>query len=402
MKIFRELSIKYKLIVVVLLTASIGLTLAGGASLSYDHIMQKQALAEEMQILSRVVALRSAAALSFSDQKNALANLNTLKVSSSVRFACMYDAEGRIFVKVGQVEVHYECPTLLKADGEYFEQDYLDVFQSVVRNNEVIGRVFIRSGLEKLDDRLLKQLIVSVAVLIISLCLAFAFTARMLRQIYRPIIQLGKIAVQVSNNNNYAIRASVENNDELGRTVKAFNDMLHEIEQDKKELVQLAYYDPLTGLPNRRMFSERIKIALMDAARYRDSKIALIFMDVDKFKQINDTLGHDIGDIFLIEFSKRLQAALPNTATAFRLGGDEFTVIQKDVLDKVDIIKTAQAIYKEISPDLQVAGQTLTMSVSLGIVISDGKDTPITIMKNADIALYRAKDAGRGNYQFFS
>jgi len=402
MDIFRKLSIKYKLIVVVVLTAAIGLTLAGGASLSYDHIMQKQTLAEEMQILSRVVALRSAAALSFSDQKNALANLNTLKVSSSVRFACMYDVQGKVFVKVGQGEVHYKCPTLLKADGEYFEQDYLDVFQSVVRNNEVIGRVFIRSGLEKLDDRLLNQLIVSVVVLIISLCIAFAFTARMQRQIYKPIIQLGKVAAQVINNKNYAIRASVENDDEFGKTVKAFNDMLHEIEQDKKELVQLAYYDPLTHLPNRRMFSEKIQLALDNAARNKNNKVALIFMDVDKFKQINDTLGHDIGDIFLIKFSKRLQAALPDTATVFRLGGDEFTVIQHEVVDESSVIKTAEAIFKEIEPDLQVAGQTLTMSASLGIVISDGNDTPITIMKNADIALYRAKDAGRGNYQFYS
>jgi len=386
----------------VLLTASIGLTLASGASLSYDRIMQKQALAEEMQILSQVVALRSAAALSFGDQKNALANLNTLKVSSSVRFACMYDADGKTFVKVGRGELHYECPTLLKADGEYFEQDYLDVFQSVTRNNEIIGQVFIRSGLEQLDDRLQQQLIVSVVVLIISLCIAFALTARMQRQIYRPIIQLGKVAAQVSNNNNYAIRASVENDDEFGGTVKAFNDMLHEIEQDKKDLLQLAYYDPLTHLPNRRMFSEKMKLTLDNAAKNKNSKVALIFMDVDKFKQINDTLGHDIGDIFLIEFSKRLQAALPDTATAFRLGGDEFTVIQNDVLDKADIIKTAEAVYKEIAPELQVAGQNLTMSASLGIVISDGNDTPITMMKNADIALYRAKDAGRGNYQFFS
>ena len=385
-----------------LLTASIGLTLASGASLSYDRIMQKQALAEEMQILSQVVALRSAAALSFGDQKNALANLNTLKVSSSVRFACMYDADGKTFVKVGRGELHYECPTLLKADGEYFEQDYLDVFQSVTRNNEIIGQVFIRSGLEQLDDRLQQQLIVSVVVLIISLCIAFALTARMQRQIYRPIIQLGKVAAQVSNNNNYAIRASVENDDEFGGTVKAFNDMLHEIEQDKKDLLQLAYYDPLTHLPNRRMFSEKMKLTLDNAAKNKNSKVALIFMDVDKFKQINDTLGHDIGDIFLIEFSKRLQAALPDTATAFRLGGDEFTVIQNDVLDKADIIKTAEAVYKEIAPELQVAGQNLTMSASLGIVISDGNDTPITMMKNADIALYRAKDAGRGNYQFFS
>ncbi len=402
MKIFRKLSIKYKLTFVVLLTAAIGLTLAGSASLSYDRIMQKRALAEEMQILSQVVALRSAAALSFSDQKNATANLNTLKVSRSIRFACMYDSDGKVFVKVVQGEVNRECPSLIKRDGEYFKQDYLDVFESVIRNEEVIGTVFLRSGLEELDDRLQQQVIVSVVVLIISLCIAFALTARMQRQIYRPIIQLGKVAAQVTNNNNYAIRASVENDDEFGKTVKAFNDMLHEIEQDKKDLLQLAYYDPLTKLPNRRMFSEEIELALDNTSKDINKKVALIFMDIDKFKTINDTLGHDIGDIFLKEFSKRLKATLPDNAMAFRLGGDEFTVIQNSVAGKEDVIKTAEAIFKKIAPPLLVAGTTLSMSVSLGIVISDGNDTPITLMKNADIALYRAKDAGRGNYQFFS
>lgn len=398
MKLFSKLSIKYKLIVVVLLTAWISLALAGSAILTYDRIVQKRTLGEEMIILSQVIALRSAAALSFGDQKNALANLNTLKVSGSVRFACMYDAEEKVFVKLG----YEECPIKIKPDGKYFEEKYLDVFQSVIRNNEVIGQVFIRSDLEQLDYRLQQQLIGSVIVLFISLCIAFTLTARMQRQIYRPIIHLGKVAAQVSNNNNYAIRARVESEDEFGEAVKAFNNMLHEIEQDKKELLQLAYFDPLTQLPNRRMFSEEIKFALETVVSRKNERVALIFMDVDKFKQINDSLGHDIGDIFLVEFAKRLQLALPKTATAFRLGGDEFTVIINNIHDKAEVIKTAEAIYKAIATPLEVAGQTLAMSVSLGIVISDGKDTPISIMKNADIALYRAKDAGRGNYKFYT
>lgn len=384
--------------IVVLLTAWISLALAGSAMLSYDRIVQKKTLSEEMKILSQVVALRSAAALSFGDQKNALANLNTLKVSGSVRFSCMYDAGGKVFVKLG----YDDCPTVIQPDGEYFSEDYLDVFQSVTLNGDIIGRVFIRSSLEQLDYRLQQQLIGSVVVLFISLCIAFALTARLQRKIYRPIIDLGEVAAQVSNNNNYTIRAKVHSEDELGEAVKAFNNMLHQIEQDKKELLQLAYYDPLTLLPNRRMFSEKIKSALENSAQNHKSKIALIFMDVDKFKQINDTLGHDIGDLYLVEFSKRLKEALPDTATAFRLGGDEFTIIQDDVIDKADVIKTAEAIYKEIAAPLNVAGQALTMSVSLGIVISNGNDTAISIMKNADIALYRAKDAGRGNYQFYS
>jgi len=401
MKLFKKLSIKYKLIVVVLLTAAIGLTLAGSASLSYDRIMQKKALAENMQILTQVIAMRSAAALSFGDAQNALANLETLKVSKSIRLACMYGLDGNVFVKTSQGKENQVCPSTLQEDGEYFEGNYLDVFQSITRNETVIGAVFLRSGLEELDKRLQQQLMASVVVLIISLCIAFALTARMQRRIYHPIIELGKVAAQVTNNNNYSIRASVESDDEFGKTVRAFNNMLYEIELDKKELTRLAYYDPLTKLPNRRMFSERIELALENTAREKDSKVALIFMDVDRFKKVNDTLGHDIGDLLLKEFSRRLQAALPETATAFRLGGDEFTVILNGVANETEVVAIADAILEEFSSPLLVAGETLTISASLGVVLSDGNDTVNSIMKNADIALYRAKDAGRGKYQFF-
>lgn len=398
---FKKLSIKYKLIVVVLMTATIGLTLASGALLSYDRINMKATLSQEMQILSKVVALRSAVALSFSDEKNARANLNTLKVRKNIRLACMYDDTGTVFVKVSQGTHDLECPNNERRGGRFFNGGYLDVYEVIERNGEIIGHVFIRASLEELDERLVKQLVVSVAVLFGSLCLAFALTSRLLRQIYLPIVQLGNVAKQITKNNNYSIRARTKNEDELGETVNAFNNMLNQIEKDKEQLTHLAYYDTLTKLPNRRMFSERIELALENAARENDGKVALIFLDLDRFKQINDELGHDIGDLLLKEVGRRLNSAIPKSATAFRLGGDEFTVIQNDIVTEKDIIGTAEAIFDAFSPPLLGAGRKLKISASLGVVISAGNDTANSIMKNADIALYHAKDAGRSNYKIY-
>jgi len=398
---FKKLSIKYKLIVVVLMTATIGLTLASGALLSYDRVNMKSTLSQELQILSKVVALRSAVALSFNDKKNARANLNTLKVRKNIRLACMYDDKGIIFVKVSQGTHDLECPNNEKKGGRFFIGDYLDVYEVIERNGEIIGHVFIRASLEELDERLVKQLIVSVVVLFGSLCIAFGLTSRLLRQIYLPIVQLGNVAKQITKNNNYSIRARTKNEDELGETVSAFNNMLNQIEKDKEQLTHLAYYDTLTKLPNRRMFSERIDLALENAAREKDGRVALIFLDLDRFKQINDELGHDIGDLLLKEVGRRLNSAIPASATAFRLGGDEFTVIQNDITSDSDITETAEAIFSAFSPPLLGAGRKLTISASLGIVISAGNDTANSIMKNADIALYHAKDAGRGNYQLY-
>ena len=401
MNIFNNLSIKYKLIIVVLLTATIGLTLSGAVSLSYARIMQKESLAENMQILAQVIALRSAAALSFGDTHNALANLETLKASKPIDLACMYDAEGNEFVKAVMAAENQRCPTQLQQDGEFFSDGYLEIFQSIRLNNIVIGTVYLRTGLDVLDQHLYQQIILGFSVLIISLIISFALTARMQKKIYSPIIHLGAVATEVMNHNNYSIRAPVENNDEVGETVRAFNDMLHEIELDKKELVHLAYYDHLTGLPNRRLFSEDLEIALNETASDGDKKLALIFMDVDRFKQVNDTLGHDIGDLLLKEFSKRINAVIPEFSAAYRLGGDEFTVIVNNALSEKNVEDIANSILKILKTPLLVAGEVLTISASIGGVITDGNDTLQTIMKNADIALYRAKDAGRSNYQLF-
>lgn len=398
---FKSLSIKYKLIVVVLLTATIGLTLASGALLTYDRIKRKTTLSEEMQILSQVVALRSAVALSFGDVKNARANLNTLKVRKNIRLACMYDDQGEVFVRISQGNYDADCPNNSRRGGQFFAEDYLDVYQTIERNDEIIGHVFIRAGLEELTERLVQQAAVSVAVLIGSLFLAFGLTSRLQRHIYRPIIQLGNVAKEITKNNNYSIRAKSKTQDELGYTVNAFNNMLNQIENDKEELTRLAYYDTLTRLPNRRMFTERIDFALENAAREKGGKVALIFLDLDKFKQVNDELGHDIGDLLLKEVGKRLNSAIPSSATAFRLGGDEFTVIQNDIKEDQDIIDTAESIFSAFSPTLIGGGRELQISASLGIVISAGNDTANSIMKNADIALYHAKDAGRGNYKIY-
>lgn len=401
MNIFNHLSIKYKLISVVLLTATIGLTVAGSVMLSYERVMQKKSLAENMHILAQVIALRSAAALSFDDKQNALANLETLKASDSVHLACMYDSAGNEFVMALMHDSQLACPEELRLDGEYFSQDYLEVFQSIQRNGTNIGSVYLRTSLEELDLHLQQQILLSISVLFVSLVISFALTARMQRKIYSPIIQLGAVAAQVTNNNNYSIRAPVESKDEVGETVRAFNDMLHEIELDKKELERLAYFDPLTKLPNRRMFSEELEKSLLEVIQQEESKLALIFMDVDRFKQVNDTLGHDVGDLLLKEFAKRIKKILPETASVYRLGGDEFTVIIKNVAGAYEVEDIADAIIEKLKKPLVVAGEVLTISTSMGGVLSDGNDTAISIMKNADIALYHAKENGRGNYQLF-
>jgi len=397
-------SIKDKLRLVVLLTATLGITFAAVAFLSYDQIKQRETLTKEMQILSKVVAIRSAVALSFIDKVNTLSNLRTLHIRDNFRLGCIYDQSKTLFVKSSTNPKFGACATQINNLNHnlIMTRDYLDTYQPIMQNNKAIGLVFVRVGLDELYDRFQQQIIVSLAILLGSLSLAFLFTARLQKQIYNPIIHLGEVAAQVTDKQNYSIRAKKETDDELGDTVDAFNDMLSEIESDKKHMFKLAHYDHLTQLPNRRMFAERIDVAINGTHKNPDELLAVMLLDLDKFKDVNDTLGHDIGDTLLKEFAERIRTVLPSKASIFRLGGDEFIVIQKNMQTQQDIIDTANLLLAAFKSELIVAGHTLNISLSIGIAISDGSDSSTTILKNADIAMYQVKESGRGNYKIFN
>jgi len=397
---FRKLKIKTKLILVVLLTSTIGLVLSGAGVIAYDRVKQKEILAEELSILARVIAERSAAALSFRDKARAQDNLASLLVRDSIQVACMYDSSGAVFAEARrQEQSRFTCPRKPQENGEYFSQNYLEVYQAIRLNGLPIGSVLVLTDLKDLDYRLRRQMLASLGVLALSLLVAFLMTRRLQRAIYGPIVQLGNAAKKITEHNNFSIRAHKLNDDEIGDAIDAFNAMLGKIEQDKEELTRLAYYDPLTRLANRRMFSERLVFALENARRSGE-QMGLIFLDLDKFKVINDELGHDIGDLLLKAAAKRLETAIPESATAFRLGGDEFTVLQVGATEK-SMTETAEKILQAFGEPLILAGRQLSISSSIGIAISDGHDNVSSIMKSADVALYRAKDAGRSNYKFF-
>lgn len=170
-----------------------------------------------------------------------------------------------------------------------------------------------------------------------------------------------------------------------------------------EEQVQfLAYYDALTGLPNRALFRDRLGKALASARR-RAEKVALLFLDLDRFKTINDSLGHSVGDLLLKEVAERLKKCGREQDTLARLGGDEFVVVLTAVKDAADVAVAADRILKAMTEEFTVQGQLLNVSCSLGIsMFPDNGSDPETLVKNADAAMYCAKEQGRNNFQFFT
>ncbi len=171
--------------------------------------------------------------------------------------------------------------------------------------------------------------------------------------------------------------------------------------QTEEMMRQLAYHDVVTGLPNRRLFEERLSRSLLLANR-SNTKVAVLFLDLDRFKMINDTLSHSVGDLLLKSVADRLKSCVRESDTVSRQGGDEFAVILDQISDIEDVGMIAKKIIEVLSHPFDVGEHELRITSSIGVALypDDGHDTK-TLMKHADTAMYRVKDNGKNNFQFY-
>ncbi len=193
---------------------------------------------------------------------------------------------------------------------------------------------------------------------------------------------------------------------------------ISERKRSEREIHRLAYFDSLTGLPNRVLFKDRVAQAALHAKRYATT-LAVLFLDLDRFKVINDTLGHNVGDILLKQVAERLADSVRHSDTVCRsvergqvgesvhelarLGGDEFTVLLTNLRDVQDAGKVARRILDALAEPFSIDGREIFVTVSVGIAICphDGESVD-TLLKNSDAAMYHAKEQGRNNYQYYS
>ena len=215
--------------------------------------------------------------------------------------------------------------------------------------------------------------------------------------ITRPIARLEEAARQISIGERHKV--AVNSTDEIGRLGDSFNEMVDAIVEREDKISHIALHDALTDLPNRKYFRDQLDIALRRADE--NDLVAVFYLDLDNFKSVNDTLGHPVGDALLKQVTKRMESVLDGHLIA-RLGGDEFAVLVDNV-DNVDAITViAEQLEKSFAESFQVEGHLMPTTTSIGIAVAphDG-DKSDMLMKNADLALYRAKQEGKGQYHYF-
>ena len=195
--------------------------------------------------------------------------------------------------------------------------------------------------------------------------------------------------------------AAYPRSDTRGGFLVYFHDVTeHRLTQ--QQLVHNAFHDVLTGLPNRLLFMDRLERVLKHVRRRMGYRFAVLFLDLDRFKTVNDTFGHAAGDELLQAVSRRLEQCLREDDSVARLGGDEFAIILDEINDASDATRVAERILESLHDAFSIQGREVHVGTSIGIALStSGYETPDDVLRDADAAMYRAKSAGRGHYEIF-
>ena len=237
------------------------------------------------------------------------------------------------------------------------------------------------------------------AVMLVGLIAVAGISVVLARSIRRPIKELNK-GVDEFARGNLDHRVPIYRQDELGMVVEMFNRMAAAVQGGQKELAHQAFHDPLTDLPNRDLFKDRVGHAL--ACQIRDRRpLAVMFVDLDDFKTVNDCLGHAAGDQLLSLIAERLGRSVRPSDTVARLGGDEFAVLVEDMRGQRDAILVAERIIEALTEPLAIEGKEIFVHASVGIAMTYGGIEMDELLKNADVAMYAAKRSGKSRYKVF-
>jgi diguanylate cyclase (GGDEF)-like protein/PAS domain S-box-containing protein len=193
-----------------------------------------------------------------------------------------------------------------------------------------------------------------------------------------------------------------DRNGDITGIVLIFQDVTKR-KQVEAHLLRNAFYDSLTGLPNRVLFLDRLRQTFERKKRRNNFNFGILFLDLDSFKSVNDRFGHAMGDDLLVAIAKRLESCLRAGDTVARFGGDEFAVLLEDIKDVSDAVNVAKRIQEALKLKLELNGHEIINTASIGIALSGNHhEEPRSLLRDADVAMYRAKQAGKANYAVFS
>ncbi|MEA3371108.1 MAG: EAL domain-containing protein [Campylobacterota bacterium] len=408
---YNNLSIAKKLRFIGLSSAFIAGAIILSSLYIFQYISEKEIVVEESTVFANILAENVAPSIISKDILGISNILASVEYNKKIHQTFALDESWNMlgaFHKGDNFVRQRKIIPIIKENKNLWNDGYFYAVVPIVNDNIEIGNLVIVASLDDFYFRMLQYTFVIVIIFLIAIYITAIFRKSLQNSILEPIAKLDNITTQIIKTKNLEHEIPSFNSDEIGDLAKNFQYMISELSsyhtelnKQKSALTYQASYDSLTKLPNRVLFQDRLKQSIRKSSR-NSEKFALFFIDLDKFKEVNDTLGHEYGDKLLVKVAQRLSSIIREDDTLARLGGDEFIVIMNNIKEFHTASVLAQKILDILEVPLEVENEDIFISCSIGISLypQDSRNEQ-ELLKYADIAMYRSKHEGRANYHFY-
>ncbi|MFZ4438393.1 MAG: putative bifunctional diguanylate cyclase/phosphodiesterase [Syntrophales bacterium] len=399
-----------------MLVCTIMLILSLGGSQVSEYASFNRDSRARLVALADIIASDISAALLFGDNNAIEKALLSLKADPSITQLFVLNAEGVVAASYLREDLRRIPPDLkqrLKLIRQEVHETVFDlspeISRPIILDGVQLGTILLELDSSVFLNKLLVSFSIGAAILLLSMLGSYVLASRLGQIMTDPLLSLTAIMEKVTSTKDYRLRAEVSSVKELAQLAEGFNEMLVEISDRDRALLERqdrlhrqAHYDTLTGLPNRALFNDRLAQSLRRAERNKEM-LAVLFIDLDDFKLINDTHGHRVGDLLLIEVSRRLLQETRADDTLARMGGDEFTLFLQDVKSVDNVLQVAHKHLSNLLAVFLLEDKQLFISASIGIALfPDHGNSADVLLKSADAAMYLAKQKGKNHTELFS
>ncbi|WP_415892187.1 EAL domain-containing protein [Neptuniibacter sp. PT8_73] len=397
------------------------LLIASICFMALEWFAARQSLVDRISSMSELVAEHLTASVSFGDNATATLFLESFSSNPEIVSAVVLGEDGQVFASYPADGSLVKESSVKQFQHNHSEEpDYqftltsFYLWQSVSLNQAPIGVLCVEVSLKGYWTQILSYMAAILGLIAILIYILQKVAMRFQQSISEPIDSILERMDTVQKRGDYSVRVEVNRVDELGAIMSQFNNMIAKIELRDQQLVEKnieiekhAFYDPLTGLPNRRLLAEQLKHEIRAAHRAKKYG-AVFYIDLDNFKTINDSLGHDSGDKLLVSVANRLQIGLRESDICARIGGDEFIAVLPDLGEcpqsaAEHALSIAEELRTILTSAVQIDDRSVHTSASIGIsLFNSTTESAQELLKQSDMAMYAAKDSGRNCSYFFS
>ena len=409
---------------VIMLVCTVILILSQGSSLVFEYVSFNRDSRDRLAALADIIAADISAALLFGDNKAIEQNLQSLKADPTLIQLFVLNDAGALVASYLRADRPQMLSGLELQQELIRRKDNKTVFQlsplvsrPIIHDGVKLGTILLELDSSIFLKKLRSSLGIGAAIFLFSLFGSYLLARRLGRIIIDPLLSLAGTMEKVTRTKDYQLRAELSGVKELSLLAEGFNEMLVEIAdrdevllERQERLHRQAHYDTLTGLPNRNLFNDRLTQSLLSAERKKET-MSVLFIDLDDFKLINDTHGHRVGDLLLIEVSQRLDKATRASdslgrdgySSLGRMGGDEFTVYLQDVKSADNAMLVARRLLSSLLSPYLLEDKQLFISASIGIALyPDHGNNADQLVRSSDAAMYLAKQKGKNHVEMFT